>query len=146
MMGGIISDFFEKKDLMSKAYICMIGSALALPCIAISTCYQASFWLSFFFIALKILVSGSWHSPCLTMMQNTTQSGTEGNIIGAHLFYTALAATISPAVFGYLANFLGAAANPSIYGFLLTGSTILGYGGSVPFFWLAGREYKRYML
>ena len=76
MMGGVFSDFFEKKNLMSKAYICMIGSALAFPCMAISTCYQASFWLSFFFVALKILVSGAWHSPCLTMMQNTTESET----------------------------------------------------------------------
>jgi hypothetical protein len=80
------------------------------------------------------------------MMQNTTQSETQGNIIGAHLFYTALAATISPAVFGYLANSLGAAANPAIYGFLLTLFTLIGYGGSVPFFWLAGREYKKFML
>ena len=72
--GGIISDQFEKKNLMSKAYICMFGSALAFPFVAISTCYQASFWLSFWMIAMKILVSGSWTSPCLTMMQNTTSS------------------------------------------------------------------------
>ena len=74
LFGGIVSDIFEKKNLMSKAYICMIGSALAFPFIAMSTCYQKSFWLSIFFVAMKILVSGSWTSPCMTMMQNTTPS------------------------------------------------------------------------
>ena len=97
-------------------------------------------------VALKILVSGSWTSPCLTMMQNTNSSKTQGNIISAHLFYSAMAATISPAVFGYFSNLLGASSNPAIYGYLITAFTFIGYGGSVPFFWLAGKEYKKYML
>ena len=80
------------------------------------------------------------------MMQNTTKSETQGNLIGAHLFYTALAATVSPALFGFMANSLGAASNPSIYGYIVTLFSVIGYGGSVPFFWLAGKEYKKYML
>jgi nitrate/nitrite transporter NarK len=39
LAGGIISDHFESKSLMSKAYICMISSALAFPLLALCCLY-----------------------------------------------------------------------------------------------------------
>ena len=66
-------------------------------------------------------------------------------MISAHLFYSTIAATVSPAVFGAMAVWFNASANPAIYGYLITFFTLIGYGGSVPFFWLAGKEYQKYM-
>jgi MFS family permease len=37
--GGVLSDIYEKKTYMSKAYVCIIGSLLGVPTIAICTLY-----------------------------------------------------------------------------------------------------------
>jgi hypothetical protein len=38
-----------------------------------------------------------------------------------------------------MATTLGAAANPSLYGKILAAFAFVGYWGSIPFWWLAGR-------
>ena len=94
-------------------------------------------------LALKVLVSGSWNSPTITMMQNTCKNGTQGSIISAHFFYTTVASTISPILFNGIVKNFNTALNPGIYGILLTIFCGVGYLGSVPFFWKAGREFKK---
>lgn len=37
--GGVLSDVYEKKTFMAKAYVCIIGSFLGCPTIAICTLY-----------------------------------------------------------------------------------------------------------
>jgi hypothetical protein len=96
-------------------------------------------------ITLKTLLSGGFQAPAITMMQNTTSSKDQGNIISSHMFYTTVMATICPIFFSFVANFFGAAADPKIYGYVLTFFAGLGYWGSIPFWWLAGRSYKKYM-
>lgn len=46
---------------------------------------------------------------------------------------------------GQVANVLGAAANPAIYGKLIFGWSLFGYLGSIPSFLKAGRLYKKKM-
>jgi len=46
-------------------------------------------------------------------------------------------------VLSKLAGHFGAVANPALYGPLITFMTIVGFGGSVPFWYLAGKEYKK---
>jgi hypothetical protein len=67
-------------------------------------------------------------------------------MISSHVFWTAIAATLCPITFSSAANYLGAAANPALYGYILTGFAALGYWGSIPFWWLAGKSYKKHML
>ena len=40
---------------------------------------------------------------------------------------------------------MGASVNPSVYGQLLGIFAGIGYWGSIPFFYLAGRSYKKFM-
>lgn len=35
ILGGLISDRYEKKNRMTKAYVCMVGSALAIPALSL---------------------------------------------------------------------------------------------------------------
>ena len=42
-----------------------------------------------------------------------------------------------------MANLLGAATNPAIYGMLIFAWSIIGYIGSIPSFLKAGRLYKK---
>jgi predicted MFS family arabinose efflux permease len=145
LLGGILSDHFENKNLMSKAYICMISSLMAFPLTALCCLNQKSFYFSMGAITCKTFMSAAFTSPAITMMQNTTSAKDQGNVISSHVFWTALAATVCPITFSWLSNYLGAAANPAIYGKVLTVFALIGYWGSVPFWWLAGRSYKKHM-
>lgn len=109
LAGGIISDYFEPKSRMSKAYVCMFSSLMAFPLTAMCTSVQGNFWFSMIMISLKSFTSAGYQSPAITMMQNTTASKDQGKIISAYLFYTTIMATICPAMFSHISHLLGAA-------------------------------------
>ena len=74
VLGGLISDRFEKRSRLTKALVCMIGSGLAIPAIAACTLTTGNFYVSLFFMAFKYLVSECWMSPAITMMQSTVEA------------------------------------------------------------------------
>lgn len=145
ILGGLISDRYEKKNRMTKAYVCMVGSVLAIPAIAMCVLNTGNFYFSLFFMAIKYLLAECWMSPAITMMQNTVKPEESGSIVSAHLFYLTVSGCFSTVILGQLANWLGAAANPSIYGKLIFIFSIIGYLGSLPCFYKGGQEYKKYV-
>lgn len=72
--GGILADKFEKKSYWTKAILCIQGCALSFPLIALGTLQTSNFYLSILCYALKVLVSGTYSGPAITMMQNTAPS------------------------------------------------------------------------
>jgi len=68
LLGGIISDKYESKNLRAKSYVCAIGSFLAFPLTALCCLNQHSFWFSMGCIMLKTLFSASQNSPAVTML------------------------------------------------------------------------------
>jgi hypothetical protein len=46
---------------------------------------------------------------------------------------------------GKLAKILGASQNPAIYGYLIAMFGLIGYWGSIPFWYMAGKSYKKDM-
>ena len=143
--GGILADKFEKKSYWTKAAICMTGCALSLPLIAIGTLQTSNFYLSVLCYALKVLVSGTYSGPAITMIQNTSPLSQQGNVVSVYFFCITLAQTISPAIFGKIANAWGCLTNPALYGPLLTAFVAFGYIGSLPFWFNAGKAYKEHM-
>jgi predicted MFS family arabinose efflux permease len=107
LMGGILSDKFEKKSYMSKANIVIAGNVLALPMIAMA-CLSGNFWVAMTGFALKVMVSGSYLAPAITMMQNSSGTANAGMVVSAYTFYSHIAQTIAPALFGALAKHYGA--------------------------------------
>jgi sugar phosphate permease len=73
LIGGLISDKYEKKSRMTKAIVSIVGSALAIPAVGLCTLTTNSFHTSLFFMAVSYLVSECWMSPAVTMMQNTVK-------------------------------------------------------------------------
>ena len=63
-----MSDKYEKTNYMSKALICIIGSALAIPAIAACVLTTNNFYLSIVMMAIKYIVSEGWLSPTFTMI------------------------------------------------------------------------------
>lgn len=145
LAGGILADKLEKKTKWAKAGICMTGCALSLPLIALGTLTTGNFYLSVLCYALKVLVSGTYSGPAITMIQNTAPQDQQGNVVSVYFFCITLAQTISPAIFGYIANAAGALTNPALYGPLITAFVAFGYIGSLPFWWRAGKAYKEVM-
>lgn len=90
LIGGIISDKFEKKSYMTKSNLIMTGHFLAVPLTAIA-CFTSNFWLAIACFAMKIFVSGSYYAPAITMMQNSTDSSNSGFVVSAYTFYAYLA-------------------------------------------------------
>ena len=68
LAGGLISDKFEKQNRMTKALVCIVGSAIAIPCISACVLNPVNFYRALFFMGLKFLVSECWMSPAITMM------------------------------------------------------------------------------
>ena len=68
VIGGLVSDKYEKKSRMTKALVCLLGGAFAIPAISICVLTTSNFWVSMAFMALKYLLSESWMSPAITMM------------------------------------------------------------------------------
>lgn len=66
-----------------------------------------------------------------------------GNVVGAYLFVATIASTISPIIFGYLANIFKANINPSVYGYLIASFVTFGYSISSYFYYKAGLNYSK---
>ena len=98
VIGGIISDKLEKKSYMAKANIIMGGNILAIPLVAAAVLSQ-NFYFALTAFALKIFVSGSYHAPAITMMQNTSRPSDSGLVVSVFTFFAYLAQTISPLFF-----------------------------------------------
>jgi len=145
MAGGIISDKFESKNLMAKSYVCIVSSLMTFPLTALCCLNQHSFWFSMGMITLKTLMSAAFSSPAITMIQNTTSKKNQGRLISAYMFFTTISSTIAPILFSAFSKNLGAAANPSIYGYIITVFALIGYWGSLPFWYMAGKSYKKFM-
>jgi MFS family permease len=144
IIGGVIADKYEKNSYLTKAWICILGSAAAIPLIGIAT-MQPSFWVSMVCFTLFTLLASAFSGPAITMMQNTTQKSLQGSIISSYFFTITIAQTMGPLFLDLLAKKFGALTNPLIYGPLITISTLIGFGGSVPCWWKAGQNYKRIM-
>jgi MFS family permease len=90
LIGGMLSDKYEKKSYMTKSRIIMAGHFMAVPLTAIA-CFSTNFWLSIACFAAKIFVSGSYYAPAITMMQNSTDPSDSGFVVSAYTFYAYLA-------------------------------------------------------
>lgn len=145
LAGGIIADKFEKKSYMTKALLCIQGCAISPFLIALGTLSTGNFYLSVLCYALKVLVSGTYSGPAITMIQNTSPLDQQGNVVSLYFFCITLAQTISPGIFGAIANSVGCLANPALYGPLITAFVGVSYLGSIPFWWKAGKAYEAHM-
>lgn len=143
--GGIIADKFEKKSYWTKAILCIQGCAISFPLIALGTLTTGNFYLSVLCYALKVLFSGTYSGPAITMIQNTSPQDQQGNVVSVYFFCITLAQTVSPVIFGQIANRMGCLTNPALYGPLITTFVGLSYLGSIPFWYLAGKNYKKVM-
>lgn len=137
LLGGIISDKFEKKSYLTKSRLIMAGNVISIPLVAFA-CFTSNFYLAMLAFTMKIFVSGSYYAPAITMMQSSTRPSNAGLVVSAYTFFAYIAQTISPLAFQFFAKYFNAAANPRVYGFMVLGAITVGYLGSNIFYNRAG--------
>ena len=142
--GGILSDRLEVYSYKAKAYICIVGSFLGVPTIAVCTLYQKSFGVSITFLFFEYLVAECWNSPAITMLLNTVSPKNKGYAVSAYLFFTTISGTISTALCGTFQTAFDGNEYPERYGYILFGFVCFSYLGSIPFFYLSGNSYKAF--
>lgn len=144
LTGGLVSDKYEKKGIyMTKAYVCMFCGTLGIPTIVLCLLVQSSFWFSISMLALEYLFAEGWVGPAITMVVNTITPENKGFAVSAFLFMATVAGTVSNILLGALLDHSKAEDHPDLYGKYLCIFVVFSYGGSLPFFWLAGREYTK---
>lgn len=67
IIGGIISDKFEKKSYMAKTALILFGNLFSIPLVILAMSTN-NFYLAISLMAVKILITGTYLSPSLTMM------------------------------------------------------------------------------
>mmetsp|Transcript_10536 Transcript_10536/g.17677 ORF Transcript_10536/g.17677 Transcript_10536/m.17677 type:complete len:179 (+) Transcript_10536:1069-1605(+) len=144
VLGGILCDKLQKKSHMAKSQVIMFGNFASLPLI-LAAVLTSNFWVAMSCFALKVLVSGSYYAPAVTMMQNSTDSSNSGFVVSAYTFYAHIAQSISPFIFGLMARKFNAAAFPQIYGYIVLAAVCVGYLGSSIFYYRAGKAYSKMM-
>jgi hypothetical protein len=63
-----------------------------------------------------------------------------------YLFFATMSGTISSALCGASADWFDTGNHPERNGYILCGFVFFSYLGSIPFFYLAGLEYKKFMI
>ena len=85
------------------------------------------------------MIGSTYVGPAITMMQNTCPTHLSGSVVSVYFFSITIAQTIAPTLFSMLVKYSGALANPAMYGPLIAGFTIGGFGLSIPFWYNAGK-------
>lgn len=147
LLGGIISDKFEKKGYLTIKSSLVIGSSLlGIPFIVLCTCVQSSIWFSIVMLGFEYLVAECWISPAITMLINTISPENKAFGTSAFLFFCTISGTISTSLLGALQKHYDVKNHKELYGYILCAFVVFAYAGCVPFFFLAGKSYKAVML
>ena len=152
--GGYISDVYEKKGVfMTKAYVCIFAGLAGIPTSYFCLWFQNNFWFSITFLALEYLFAESWFSPAIAMVLNTISPENRGFAVSVYIFTCTIAGTLATWLLGLLsAKYVGEMTNddgtkspihPEYFGYILFYFILISYGGSLPFFILAGRNYTQ---
>lgn len=146
LVSGILADKLENKSYWSKGIICMVGQSLAVPFLCLATLNNQNFWLSICSYAAYFLIGSTYVGPAITMMQNTAPTHLSGSVVSVYFFSITIAQTIAPTLFSMLVKYFGALTNPAMYGPLIAGFAIGGFGLSIPCWYNAGKHYNAHMI
>lgn len=140
--GGFISDKLEKRIPTIKSWVCIFGSLLGCPMIAVCLLVQNNFAVSIIFLFFEYLVAECWTGPAITLLINAISPQNKGFAVSAYLFFATLSGTLSTFLLGQFSDSYQLTLYPERYGYILCAFVFFSYLGSIPFFYLAGRSYE----
>ena len=144
LAGGYISDKYEDDQAKIKSWIAAGSSAISLPFIVTCLTVQDNFWFSYGMMCCHYLISESWLSPSITMLQNTTSVKNQGFAVSVFTFATTVGGLVGTSALGYAQDYFKVTENIDQYGYTLAGALIFAYLTSIPLFLKAGDNYKEF--
>jgi MFS family permease len=108
IVAGIIADKNEKNSLLTKSWICMAGSIVALPMIALATLQTSYFNLSMVCFSIFTFFAAAFSGSAITMLQNVSTKEEQG--VATSLYFTCItiAQSFGPLVCGFIENYFKA--------------------------------------
>ena len=94
---------------------------------------------------IQTLLSAAFSGSAITMMQTSSPKAIQGTVISSYFACATMAQSFGPLICAELAKVVGAAANPALYGPLICALIAVGYTGSVPIWYRAGKFYEARM-
>lgn len=147
IVAGLISDKFEtkNKNFMAKAWIIILGCALATPLLAVTTLQTGNFWLSMIANMIMTLFIANFSGQAITMMQNSSEKIIQPLVISTYFFFVSLGQTAGPYAMSILCRYFDVVGKPALYGPIIMAATTLGFIGTCPLWWKCGKEYEKIM-
>jgi MFS family permease len=68
ILGGLLTDKYGQKSLLSKSRIALASSLLSAPFAIIAMLTFKNFWLSIFLICVQTMIQEAWFAPVFTML------------------------------------------------------------------------------
>lgn len=146
--GAFISDHFEEKNFMTKAYVCIIGSFFGAIFIMGAMMFTHNYPLTMTSMALEYIFAESWGAPVIAMILNTISNDNKGFAVAAYITCCTITGTITAQIVAPIQTWAKGPddKNPVFEnsGLVIMAFVLFSYIGSIPFFYLAGRNYKAY--
>ena len=96
-------------------------------------------------LGINYLFAEAWGSPAITMLQDSVDPSQIGFCISSFMFFNTMAGMIGTAILGQLQIKLDAENNIEVYGNSLFIFMMISYIGCVPFYYLSGVHYSKFM-
>jgi predicted MFS family arabinose efflux permease len=145
MIAGIISDKFEKRNYMTKAYVAVVMSVNSVFTSMVLFLFTRSFAFSMTFVFLNSLLCEGWAPPVMTMIQTVIPVEKKAAAIGAFKFSNTMSGTFASIVVGMLISSLNI--NPDVsqdqqkLGFVLAANSMVPSFFAALCFYRAGTYY-----
>lgn len=98
---AIISDRYDNVNYMTKAYICIITTAISIPSCALCYLTQNYFWVSLSGLFIEYTLSSAWGQPAIGILSSVVDSSIRGTAISMFFFVISIFGVVAP--YGYLA-------------------------------------------
>ena len=102
LMGGLLSDKFEKETYYSKPAIVIGSAVISGPIMCLGLLEPDNFAFSMWMVGLHFVFSQAFESPGITMLQNSTESQKQGFANAINQTVLTLGGLLSTTLFGII--------------------------------------------
>jgi len=134
---------------MTKSYVCIVGSFLGSIFIMGAMLFTNSYVLTMISMAFEYIFAESWGSPVIAMILNTISKENKAFAVAAYISCCTITGTITAQIVGPIETWAIGPKDHEQYkysGIVIMSFVLFSYLGSIPFFFLAGKNYKEHKM
>ena len=141
IIGGTIGDKLEPKYSFAKPGVCVIGTLLAIPFAMITFMFQINFYVGISTYYFMYLFGECFYGNTFAMVNRLFDSNHQGLAISIFGLCGSFAGGIGSFALGAIGDAYDVKTYPSRMGTILGVTILIAYGGCIPCYILAGKQY-----